>query len=98
MAIFSDKVNNMQEARTWRELLANIIRDGKEKQRLIEELGINSITLTRWVNGDSDPRPQNLRRLISVLPEYREQLRILLKEVTDFSEESAPEVHQLTKE
>ena len=98
MAIFSDKVNNMQEARTWRELLADIIRDGKEKQRLIEELGITSITLTRWVNGESDPRPQNLRRLISVLPQYREQLRVLLKEENDFSEEAAPEARQLTKE
>ena len=98
MAIFSDKVNNMQEARTWRELLADIIRDGKEKQRLIEELGITSITLTRWVNGDSDPRPQNLRRLISVLPQYREQLRVLLKEETDFSEEAASEPRHLPKE
>src|SRR5690349_7467067 len=87
MTIFSGKVNNMHEARTWRELLANIIRDGKEKQRLIEELDITSITLTRWVNGDSDPRPQNLRRLISVLPQYREQLRGLLKEESHFSEE-----------
>lgn len=77
----------MHEARTWRDLLANIIRDGKEKQRLIDELGITSITLTRWVNGESDPRPQNLRRLISMLPQYREQLRGLLKEESDFSEE-----------
>lgn len=99
MTIFSGKVNNMHEARTWRELLANIIRDGKEKQRLIEELDITSITLTRWVNGDSDPRPQNLRRLINVLPQYREQLRGLLKEESDFSEEeTALEPSQPAKE
>ncbi|HWS83923.1 MAG TPA: GAF domain-containing protein [Ktedonobacteraceae bacterium] len=98
MAIFIGKANNMHEARTWRELLADIIRDGKEKQRLIEELGITSITLTRWVTGESDPRPQNLRRLITVLPQYREQLRVLLKEESDFSEEADLEPRQLIKE
>ncbi len=70
----------MQEAQTWRELLASIIRDGKEKQRLIEELHITPITLTRWINGDSEPRPQNLRHLMNALPQYREQFRALLKD------------------
>lgn len=87
----------MYKSQKWREFLATIIRDGKEKQRLIEELGITSVTLTRWVNGDSDPRPQNLRRLISALPQYGEQLRVLLKEEKFFSEEFAP-VHQLAEE
>jgi hypothetical protein len=98
MVIFSDKGNNMHEAHTWRELLTEIIRDGKEKQRLIEELGITSITLTRWVNGESDPRPQNLRRLITVLPQYREQLRVLLKKESNLSNEVDLESHQPTKE
>jgi len=98
MTIFSGKVNNMHEAQTWREFLADSIHNGKEKQRLIDELGITAITLTRWINGDSDPRPQNLRRLISVLPQYREQLRVLLKEESDFSEGASLEAHQPTKE
>jgi hypothetical protein len=97
MAIFSDKVNNMHEAQTWREFLADTIRDGKEKQRLIDELGITAITLTRWVNGDSDPRPQNLRRLISLLPQYREQLRVLLKEENNCSEVAGQEVYESAK-
>jgi transcriptional regulator with XRE-family HTH domain len=98
MVIFSGKGNNMHEAHTWRELLAEIIHDGKEKQRLIEELGITSITLTRWINGESDPRPQNLRRLITVLPQYREQLRVLLKKESNLSNEVDLESHQPTKE
>ena len=98
MVIFSDEGNNMHEARTWRDLLAEIIRDGKEKQRLIEELGITSITLTRWVNGESDPRPQNLHRLITALPQYREQLRVLLKKESNLSNEVYLESHQPTKE
>lgn len=88
----------MHEARTWRDLLADIIRDGKEKQRLIDELGITSITLTRWVSGESEPRPQNLRRLISVLPQHREQLRDLLKEESAFNEGVALEASDSAKE
>lgn len=69
----------MHEARTWRELLGTIINENKERQRLIEEMGVTSITLTRWVNRESDPRPQNLRHLLSVLPQYREKFIELLR-------------------
>ncbi len=69
----------MHEARTWRELLGTIINENKERQRLIEEMSVTSITLTRWVNGESDPRPQNLRHLLSVLPQYREKFIELLR-------------------
>jgi transcriptional regulator with XRE-family HTH domain len=99
MIKFSSKANNMQKAQTWRNLLADIIRDRKEKQRLIDVLGVTSITLTRWVNGESDPRPQNLRRLISVLPQSYEQLEGSLKEESPFSgEETALEPTEPTKE
>jgi hypothetical protein len=96
LTAFSGKVNTMHDAQTWRQLVADIIRDRKEKQRLINELGITSITLTRWVNGESDPRPKNLRRLISVLAQYQAGL---LKEESSFSEkETALEPIELTKE
>jgi hypothetical protein len=68
----------MQEARTWRDLLRQIISDGKEKQRIIDTLNITPITLTRWVNGESEPRPQNLRQLINLFPQYREDFRKLM--------------------
>src|SRR5437660_11544655 len=70
----------MLEAETWRELLAIIIRDNKEKQRITEALNITPITLTRWISGESAPRPQNLRHLLTILPQHREQLIQLLQE------------------
>ncbi len=88
----------MQEAQTWRELLANIIRDPREKQRLIEELHITPITLTRWINGDSEPRPQNLRHLMIALPEYREQFRALLKDEKGLKEIANPLEYDEEKE
>jgi hypothetical protein len=72
-------VRDMHEVQTWRDLLGTIISNPKERQRLIDALGVTSITLTRWVSGESDPRPQNLRHLLSVLPQHREYFIELLK-------------------
>jgi hypothetical protein len=82
----SNKGENMQEAQTWRELLAMIVNDHKEKQRIIDELGIKPITLTRWINGESAPRPYNIRHLLALLPQYREQLHDLLKDEKGMSD------------
>lgn len=68
----------MQELHNWRELLGNFINDPQEKQRIAKELGVRPITLTRWVTNESEPRPQNLRRLLNALnPEQREQFLTL---------------------
>ncbi len=72
-------MRDIHEVQTWRELLGTIISDSKERQRLIDALGVTSITLTRWVSGESDPRAQNLRHLLSVLPQHREHFIELLK-------------------
>ncbi len=72
-------MRDIHEVQTWRDLLGTIIGDPKERQRLIDALGVTSITLTRWVSGESDPRPQNLRHLLSVLPQHRERFVELLK-------------------
>src|SRR5438132_1583828 len=67
-------------ASSWRELLGRIIADPQEKQRVVNELGINPITLIRWVKGEVVPRDENLRRLLEVLPAQREALAQLLME------------------
>jgi hypothetical protein len=74
------------EPQNWRELLGNIISDPHEKQRIAQELGVRTITLTRWVTRESDPRPQNLRHLLNVLPEEREMLlELISEEFEDFT-------------
>jgi transcriptional regulator with XRE-family HTH domain len=64
----------MQEETTWRELLGSIIQDPQERRRLANELNINSVTLTRWVNNESSPRPQSIQRLLNALPQHRKAL------------------------
>jgi hypothetical protein len=68
----------MQEATTWRELLGRIIQDPLERRRLANELGVNPVTLTRWVNNESSPRSQSIQRLLNALPEHRKALLDLL--------------------
>jgi hypothetical protein len=96
MSYFSSKSKDMQEPRDWRELLGNIIRDPYEKQRLAQELGVRVITLTRWITRESDPRPQNLRHLLNVLPEHRDLLLELISE--EFEDFSAAAVDDASKE
>jgi hypothetical protein len=71
----------MQEPRTWREFLAAVIRDTKEKQRIANEMGVDPVTLTRWATRESSPRPRSLlNRLVEALPPHREQLTQLIRE------------------
>src|SRR5438876_4060584 len=76
----------MQEPLTWRGLLRKILHDPQERQRIANELGINPITLMRWVHNESRPRPQHLRQLLRVLPQYRLILsELLAREFEEFS-------------
>jgi len=71
----------MQEPRTWREFLATVIRDTKEKQRIANEIGVDPVTLMRWATKESSPRPRSLlNRLVNALPSHREQLSELIRE------------------
>lgn len=79
----------MQEPpHTWRELLGSIIKNPKEKERLAHALNINPLTLTRWVNNETDPRTNNLHQLLVVLPQHRSVLlESIRQEFEYFSDE-----------
>jgi hypothetical protein len=92
-----------QHAFAWRTLLAEIIRDPQEKQRLADVMSVNPITLIRWASAQSNinqkrerekpgkpPRPQlhSLRKLVAALPEYKDTLLpSLLEEFQELTEE-----------
>ena len=69
----------MQKLQTWRDLLGNIIRDTSERQRIADELKISPITLVRWSQGLSQPRPYYLPHLLNTLPQYHEELEQLMR-------------------
>lgn len=69
----------MQKASSWRELLASITSNPAERERIATEAGVRSITLSRWISGESKPRPQNLHSLLKGLPrQYQDQFRELI--------------------
>lgn len=71
----------MQKTSSWSELLKHIISNSAERERIAAEIGVSSITLSRWANGESKPRSQNLRQLLIVLPkQYHDQFQKLLEE------------------
>lgn len=78
-----------KEPKDWRELLGWIASDQAGMQKLVQSLGVRDITIRRWVKGESDPRPQNLRRLLVALPEHRERFVELIslefEEFADFA-------------
>jgi transcriptional regulator with XRE-family HTH domain len=74
----------MQQTRNWRELLASLISDPRQKQMLANKLGVSPLTLMRWAEGESQPRQQNLKLLVEALPQYRDEL------LQSFSEEFGP--------
>lgn len=76
-----------QQAHTWQELLAQIILDPEEKQRIANEQGVHPLTLDRWVRGEHAPSSlKRLKRLISSIPpNLRDQFTDLIAaEYVDF--------------
>jgi hypothetical protein len=73
----------------WREFLGSIISNTSERDRIATEIGVHSVTLSRWVSGESSPRPHNMRQLLRAIPKQpRQQLQSLLEQfssdITDF--------------
>lgn len=85
----------MHQPDSWRTLLeTRIHKNPQERQRIASALGINPMTLMRWANGMTIPRPQNLRQLLEALPSTESPLwrELIAKEFPDFTElETGPE-------
>jgi GAF domain len=80
----------MPESSSWRGLLRDIVSNHVERERIANEIGIRSITLTRWANGESHPRPNNIRQLLHALPRQQRDLltESLEEEHVDLSDPS----------
>ena len=65
---------------TWRAILQDAIRDPAERQRIAHALHLNTVTLGRWIHHTSQPRPQTLRLLPTVIPTAQARLRAALEQ------------------
>src|SRR6266571_168226 len=57
----------MSSSSSWKSILQHIIKIPTERQRLSEALGVTTMTLNRWVHGDSQPQRSHLLRLLQVV-------------------------------
>lgn len=53
-------------------------RDHMEITRIASELNVAENTIYRWMNGRSEPRPANLKKLLEVMPEYASSLTYVI--------------------
>jgi hypothetical protein len=67
-----------EDVTDWRELLKLIIHEPGIRKRIDNEIGKQAVNIKRWINGKAEPRVQNLKQLLNVIPEYREQIIELL--------------------
>lgn len=84
----------LQELPTWQAVLQKIIQSPRERQRLATALGINIITLSRWVKADSHPQRSYLLRLVKVVqPIHRsEMLNALLRAYPEMRDKFMEEI------
>jgi hypothetical protein len=73
----------MEDYRTWRDLLARLIEEPREKARLAKAVGVNTRTLHSWAKNHTNPHLQHLRRLLLAVPQHQMLLRVLLAEEFD---------------
>ncbi len=60
---------------SWSTVLQGIIKSAAERQRLSTALGVTSMTLSRWANGESRPQRPHLIHLLQVVnPNHRQEL------------------------
>ena len=78
----------MVEQLSWREQLSKIIANPIERERIANEVGVRAGTLSRWVSGESLPRPHNLRQLLNALPKQQrdELLGTMEEELSDLAD------------
>lgn len=90
----SNTLSQPPDTQTWQVVLQKMIQSSKERHRLAAALGINVITLTRWVKADSHPQRSYLVRLVKVVqPNYRsEMLTALLRAYPDMQDKLMEEV------
>src|SRR5260370_34758392 len=66
----------------------------QEERRVIDLMGIRPITLLRWVQNKTEPRPYFLRQLLDALPQYRDSLLPLMEKefpgVSELVEDEVP--------
>ncbi|MBV9689925.1 MAG: hypothetical protein JO202_09460 [Ktedonobacteraceae bacterium] len=58
----------MNDTSCWRDVLATLIKERRAREHLAQQIGVNPVTLARWIQKDSRPRLESLTRLLNAVP------------------------------
>lgn len=85
-------MNNHSPASTWQDLLAELIEDTAERERLASVLSVQPITLIRWAEKTSHPRERNMQNLVQAIPPvlFQDFLRLALIEYPHLPQVEGP--------
>ncbi|TMF51217.1 MAG: GAF domain-containing protein [Chloroflexi bacterium] len=86
----------MSETQTWRALLAEVIQSPQERRRITAALGVNPLTLTRWIRNEATPRGPLQQRLLEVVPQLRPFLAEELGTFPSLPDEVSPDAIPIT--
>ena len=90
----------MQQSRSWRDLLREVIENIVERQRIARALGVNTITLTRWAESRARPRLLYRQKLVDAMPAQMRQefAASLAKEFPEDAQPSSESEEELISE
>jgi transcriptional regulator with XRE-family HTH domain len=80
----------MSEPQTWREQLADLIKNPQERERIAKVLNVNPLTLMRWMRNESTPRGPHLQRLLEVIPQLRASTAEEFGDLSSLAAEAQP--------
>ena len=86
----------MSEPQTWRARLAEIIQSPQERRRIAAALGVNPLTLTRWIRNEATPRGHLQQRLLEIVPQLHPFLAEELGTPPSLPEEVSPNAIPIT--
>src|SRR5450631_3999351 len=70
----------MEDYQTWRDLLSNLIKERRERERIAKTTGIDALTLVSWATHATTPTSHQLHRLLEAIPRHQMLLHTLIVE------------------
>ncbi len=70
----------MEDYLTWRDLLFNLIKERRERERIAKTTGVDPLTLVAWTTHATTPTSHQLHKLLQAIPRHEMLLHTLIVE------------------
>ena len=81
----------MEDYQTWRDLLSNLIKERRERERIAKTTGVDALTLASWATHATTPTLYQLHKLLQAIPRHQMLLHTLIvEEFEEFDTDQIP--------